>query len=464
MVDPQSKSVSDFLATYKFAGIPDNSTITFTKDTVSQHDFSSLPLNRYGFTFEECVFPEGLRIANVNTIENYLHHFTFKNCSFLKEVVLYRNKLNHTDIIQCILFNALKLETNEINNFQCSILKGDRIYVHGGGKYQNLHFGYWDKQFLDNITIEFDGFEGNLTISKSFVNSISFLRTFNKGSITVYDTHSNSFLFSYFNNYGKISLKRLYPLDTPDQKKLLSIREEIIGKDKVNPHDFTGSYFTIYESYLGDTIIYDLNFKSFDEFNVVKSIVSEIKFVNVIWPDSIGARPGRYTPGFQTRDEIQEHDLLPFVKENYKQLRHASNKQGDVLREMEFHEKEMNTYEQELKGLGHFWTIAILKASRMFGNYGKNFSRPFVSLLLIHSVFLAFLVGLWNYDCYTFTWPTNHSWQTFWKFWGEYFRLLNPVHSFDNNSGLWIVADTSIRIYTSYFIYNMLRATRRFVR
>jgi len=409
---------------------------TFTDISVLIGDVFS---NR-GIEFSNCIFKQEVHIHNISTATNYQHHFTFKECAFENGIKFFRCDLNVVDIIQCTLKKGyLGLESSSISSFKASLKEAEKVYIHGGGKYNRLGIGSWGPNKVKHLIIECDGLEGDIYVDNSEVEDLEIIRLFPKGSINISDSKIQSFLFTYFKNLGKITIRHVAPIR------------------------YEGSYFTVYKSTLGDVQFFDIDFRKYLEFNVLSSDISEIKFVKTVWHENINSLPGKYTPEFSDRDKIQENQTRIERKEVYKQLRHASNKQGDVLNEGYFHEKEMNTYYHTINWCQNFWTKFILGSSRIFGNYGKNFRQPLIALLLLHSITLAIMVH-YCYDNFMFVPAKEGSWSDFGDFMGEYVRLLNPVHSFDKAKGLWIIPDTIIRIYTSFFIYNMLRATRRFVK
>jgi hypothetical protein len=402
--------------------------------------FSDGAFTTRGFEFKNCVFKREVSFENISTENNFKHHFTFKECIFEQGIVFFRCNLNVVDIIQCVVKKRyLGLESSSISTFRASLLEGEKIYIHGGGKYNLISLGYWGPNKVKHLILECDGLDGDLYLSKSEVDDLEIIRLFPNGTININDSKLQSFLFSYFTNRGKINIRNIEPIK------------------------FESSYFTVYKSTLGDVQFVDIDFRKYSEFNVLSSDITELKFVKTIWHDKIDSKPGRYTPEFEERGKLPSSQTLIDRKEVYKQLRHSSSKQGDILSEGIFHEKEMNTYYEIISWRKHFWTKMILGTSRIFGNYGKNFRQPLIGIIIFHSVTLALMV-LRGYDDFQMVKPSDGSWEDFGNFLSEFIRLLNPVHSFEKAKGLWIIPDTVIRIYTSFFIYNMLRATRRFVK
>ncbi len=104
----------------------------------------------------------------------------------------------------------------------------------------------------------------------------------------------------------------------------------------------------------------------------------------------------------------------------------------------------------------------ILFISWLFSDHGQSFARPIVWLIGVHLLLFLIAVGI-NYNEYYFT--TAHDWSATAEFIGSYLHLLNPVHKLpENASGGMLIIDFLMRFFSAFFIYHIIRASRKFAK
>lgn len=123
----------------------------------------------------------------------------------------------------------------------------------------------------------------------------------------------------------------------------------------------------------------------------------------------------------------------------------------------------MNSYYNELNwSIKHFPTKIILLLSKVTSNYGQSLLRPLLTITLFNGLLFYWLYTLnaTTFNGYNLSKIENYS-NTI----AEFIKTSNPLHK--NNpelNGMPFLIDTLIRIISSYSIYNLIRATRRFVK
>jgi hypothetical protein len=397
----------------------------------------------FGMEFKNCDFKREVRFAHINHNNDFRHHLTFKNCDFQEPISFFRVKLNTVDFINCSSKSQVWIEDNEISLLRISFSNCSDIKFHGSGKYNTCIIGFWgNRTNVDNIFLGFDGIEGSLTITKTYAKRIDIYGTLNNANLNLIDSFINSLLFTSFRNNKKVQISNIQPIES------------------------RGSFLTINQSNLGETEFYNINFSLFEEFNIVNSYIANSSFININWHLNINALPGLYTPNFDNRNTLSKRSLEEKRKENFRQLKSASTKAGDTLSEGKFHAYEMNSYYQLLswKKTKDFGTKIILLFSNRFSNYGQSLSLPLFWLLAGHLILFTTAMALGGF-CplhISFNHPTSKGFEIAFE---KFFVYINPLRKTESSlPNYLIIIDITMRIWSSYMIYNIIRATRRFIK
>jgi hypothetical protein len=157
------------------------------------------------------------------------------------------------------------------------------------------------------------------------------------------------------------------------------------------------------------------------------------------------------------------------LRENFRQLKCAYSNQHDKILEAYFYGLEMNAHNLTITWLPpwreSFWQKLILILSRLFSNYGSSFLRPLLGILVSTWCILLLLIGIYNHHGLAIVFPQNADSEALKIAAEEYFQLLNPFHETDESLHGWaLMWDLLSRVLSSYFIYSLIRSTRRFLR
>jgi hypothetical protein len=445
-----------------------NITITTKYKTIENCTFNS------SFAFEEVEILGTLKFINCtfNKKSNLHYSFTVSNGSLL--------------IINCHFYSTLTFShcSNSLVLFKSVIIKeqlridncsNNRFAIEGiDGQtgYTSIKKVNCASPLIKNFTIKetiiseqlkfFEEMPGFVTIGIGQYEKIILIspevKVFQiKGSDVMPDTLKISELYIPFSSLdGNIFIKnceidRLF-------FKSLNIQKGELGMFHVKIKD--RALFT--DSNLSGAIFNDISFKeariSFDRSHIDSTI-----FSNILWPDS-------YI--LNTESELLKksptsnyNDLVK--KEAYRQLKNNSKKSSNHIEALKFYRNEMDEYWKYIKtSKDETWANRFLIGiNKYVSDFGQNYWRPLVWLLGFHLVF--FLVLFFTKFNFVFQFNTNLSFtsEAFNLAVGEFFRLINPAHKMAPEMKSWyVIIDMLMRISSGFFIYQFIRATRKFAR
>lgn len=321
-----------------------------------------------------------------------------------------------------------------------------------GGKFKEFTFV---KENNDKVLEEFvfynkGALEGNVNLQNIEANKIA-LHGMNTATseLSFEDIKCDHFTISDFTNNGIIKIFGLDP---------------ILSKN---------CYFEVVKSNLGKAQVFRVAFKHFEEVIFVDSFLAEINIINCDWGNNFRGTesPNYYAverdrPFFGVAEKKQ-------LKESFRQLKFVYNKQGDKINESLFYSFEMNTYYSLIPWKAvrfkpwkeSFWEKLIILGSKYLSNYGMSFFVPLVCLVLVNHGILMILIECYHYKGLSLAGFSLGEKEANMIAIGEFFKLINPVHKMDENLKGWAVFwDLFSRISASYFLYNLIRSSRRFLK
>jgi hypothetical protein len=397
--------------------------------------------------FKDCFFDsENTVFISGMICENYV---TFDNCYFPNGLHIYEGKFLKELALKCIHAKDFHLTGGEFDKitFSCYDLIGMTL---SGGTFKQLDIGYWvgGNDIKDLTIINNNNELGNIDIrghkiSKLYLGGNNVDNSYNFKGIKC-----NNILISDFINSGSLNFFGVEPID-------------------VNK---SGNYFQIVNSNLNKAQFYNTKFSCYKEFIIINSYIIECLFIGCRWKSNIRSLRG---PGYGNFDEssrdnrkIDSEEYFA-IKEAYRQLKLSMNKHSDKIQEHEFYSKEMTIHNHLLKWAAPwkntFWDKLVLHFSKIFSDYGQSFIKPLFYLLLGHFVFfgLALLFNGYEPLHVSFSNPTTSGFKVAFE---KYFIYINPFRRLETSlSGYLIVLDLLMRIWSSYMLFNIVRASRRFI-
>ena len=321
-----------------------------------------------------------------------------------------------------------------------------------GGKFKQFTFTGDDK---DPVLEEFviyntEGLEGNVKLEKIVAKKVS-LHGVNSatGELSFEDIKCDCFQISNFSNSGII---------------------KVFG---LSPSSYKQSYFQLVKSNLGKAQLFRISFADFEEVIFVDSFLAEINIINCEWASNFrGIESSDYyiTERARPRASTAESKQL---KEFFRQLKFIYDRQGDKINENYFYSHEMNTYNSLISWKliwfkpwsETFWEKVIILGSKYLSNYGKSFIIPLLGIAVFNFTILVILIHFFNYQGLDLAGFSTGEKDANRLAVGEFFKLINPVHKMDEGLTGWAVFwDLFARVSASYFLYNLIRSSRRFLR
>lgn len=404
------------------------------------------------FHISECIFEGHLRTQNVIITKG---SFVFRKGKYEKSVRIWGGSVKKS-----LIFNEGEFSEKVIVK---SVKIPEGLTITGGTFNQFFHFrltsnsGKYtvsppqeiylsDSAFKNGLTIEENGysnhakaidrvtiqsskkFEGEMSFSNLVIKVMNLSGPNHNGRIVFDKVAFNQVIIDKFSNFSNLQFLNITSYDT-------------------------SSILSINNSYLGKAQFFNANLSSFSRIVITDSQISEVIASNVRWPDDI------YTSSGGVKDNV---DTLARKRENYRQLKQAMNSQGNKFEALYFEEKETKAYHEWLTQMpGRYRDKFILWTNRS-NDHGRNWARPILLMLL--SAFLFYILIVLSL-------PIHTNWYT--ALWGRidiFLQLLNPAHNITNihkditqydAAMLW---DTLARISSGYFIFQTIRAFRKYSR
>jgi len=218
----------------------------------------------------------------------------------------------------------------------------------------------------------------------------------------------------------------------------------------------------ITDSSLSNVIFNDVNFKnaklSFD-----RTFLDKTVFANIIWPK------GNMIYTTEEVDEQENKSKYSYLvrKEVYRQLKNNSKNSSNHIDALKFYRNEMNEYWKYIKTTKtESWANRLLiGVNKYVSDFGQNYWWPLAWLLGVH--FILFMILFFTKFSFEFQFNTDldFTFKSFELATGEFIRLINPVHKMSQGmDGFYVIIDMLMRISAGFFIYQFLRATRKFAR
>jgi hypothetical protein len=341
-----------------------------------------------------------------------------------------------------------------------------RLLIYGGN-FKHLNLGYWGGTDISELTIDAIGISGMIRVSgeKSKIRKIMLKNQAINLNLAFEYFSVNTLSIHQFRNDTSFRMVNICPLE---------------GE--------LSSEISIFESYLGKGEFYNVNFESFSEVNIYNAHLTDCSFVNIIWKEGIHAQKGRGI--WKTDDEVALTNKISIIEKNkntdatkimtllsdpqviqyfqklrevYRQLKYAFSKQGDIVNEQKFHSLEMKAHYKTLSWEKNTGTKAIILLSDKLSDFGQSISRPIIGLIVGHSFLLLLLIyfgGISNLELAT----CDATWSGFRQGFNWFIKLINPLRRGEELQGYYIALDITMRIWASYMIYNIIRASRRFIK
>lgn len=413
------------------------------------------------YEFSRCYFKSDLNITNASFERSVI----FDNCYFADDLTVSGNSVFKKGLmLDAVIVNRhIWLKEGDYASSHFRIINVDYFTIMGG-KFERLlvtgrNVGKSPTINANLLGGNFLNVEGSLVFSGLNVEDIVIQgRPLKPLSVEINSCTANKFNISNYINTGNLRFSHIRALD------------------------YERSNFFIRGSRLNNTEFSNLDFNTYKNVCIEDSHIVDCSFTSVKWKYDISAYPPNLsTPTYkEIRFIDNSSNPISYIKsiryrwdksylvyyarlrEVYRQLKFVSQKHADVINEQKFHSREMRAHNRSLHPIKDFFTKLIIKFSYWFSDYGQSYMRPIFWLLIGHYVLFSIASSSGVFKPIQFHWHFElPSANVFY----EYFRLLNPLRRPDETfKGYSIIIDIVMRIWSSYMIYNIIRATRRFIK
>lgn len=485
-------------------------------------EIDSIIVSVEGLTFENCTIKEKLDIFRSrfkqsirfsgNTVESYIRLTNLESGSILftgSNTVSGHLHINSCKLVQGITFNdgtfkdAVNFSLIETRSwlsiFGSTFEKEFTINFHAGtvqpsrgiakfsistAKFENGFYVFGVQEVLSTRPLVEE-------LKVQFSSKLT-------GSILFQNLDVGTLILGGYNTAAKVTLKQLHV----NQMKINGIINEgglIFSNlrasltewvEEANNNIIKKSAFYIDDANLGKAQFFQTNFRSFEKLVFHNVILTEISTSLVTWfskeqledgqiAQSVNALKAVQKSKNKIMVENQRKSLLAALssrKEIYRQLKYASQKQGDTPLSLEFQRHEMEYYQQIIKHQKpRQWSEHLILWSSNSNNFGQNWLKAFVYLVIFSLVSylpIGFLTSE-NLDYSKFARSCSdigfNFKVIFWDNFKSWFVLLNPAHRVSDLAKAdalitgWVYFwDMISRVIVAYFIFQMVSAFRKF--
>jgi len=402
----------------------------------------NLPLTFQGCTFKS----DKLFFINGLTCNESL---TFESCTISDAIYFNSGNFKKEVLLKYVYVKSIHLSECTFGKISISGYDIDEIWV-SGAKFESLYIG----EYLvgDNISklviFAKEDETGDIIVGGQSFDEISLLGT-NKGKrISFAKLKCDSISVTNFKNEGSLNFYGIEPKDLNSDKR----------------------YFQIINSNLDKAEFHRALFSQYKELIIIDSFITDALFIGCKWSNNVRAL---YGPGYDTFEDSLKTGRktspkeIVAIKEAYRQLKISMSKHSDKIQEHKFYAEELNFHNKTLTWgkpwENQFWDKVILLWSRVFSDYGQSFIKPLFWLLFGH--YILFLIALLfnGFDSLHIS-PCNPTAEGFQEAFEKFFIYINPLRRLETSlPGYLILLDLLMRVWSSYMIYNLIRASRRFI-
>lgn len=402
----------------------------------------NLPLKFQGCTFksDNLFFIAGLTCNETLTFEacTISDCIYFSSGTFKKEVLLKYVHVKNVHLSHCT-FDKVSISGYDIEEVWMS-----------GSKFESLHIGehLHGNNIQKLVIFAKDDETGDIFVNDQGFDEISLIGSNKRSQINFNRVRCNNVSITNFKNEGVLNFYGIEPRDLNNDKR----------------------YFQIIDSNLDKVQFYRALFSQYKELIIINSFITDTLFIACKWSNNIraiyGPEYGTFEESLKTGRKIKPKEVVA-IKEAYRQLKISMSKHSDKIQEHKFYSEELNFHNRMLSWekpwTNQFWDKVILLFSKIFSDYGQSFIKPLFWLFMGHYfLFLAALLFNGFEPLHiSFSEPTSVGFEQAFE---KYFIYINPFRSLETSlSGYLILLDFLMRIWSSYMIYNLIRASRRFI-
>ncbi len=437
-----------------------NGRIIFYHVMIAGHlRFENNVIGGYDFSFSK--FSKNIFVwaGNCNSIIFYQSHF---DDDFNIQVVKVKQSLS---IIECQFKKVFKIELDDKNDgfqgYLNSLYMSESEFLNAFKLYRFSHSNI----AVAKIDLVFTNLSGSFHFDNIAVNELN-ISGYNKNSRLVIDeVNVQRLSMNRFRNSGSIDFIKVNPMDGESE---LCINHSILGT-----FSFVNCRVNAFQKFVVDDSVLDLVVSSGTKWFDFKQIAENYGFKRKNWFVRKW-NDVRYI--FQGVQGSEDSNRLYQIREIFRQLKTAMDKQGNRIQALFFQSQEFQAYKRELE-LSHeiYRPERLIIWSNASNSHGQNWIKPIglgvvvtviIFVLMVYSMNERLAIHLpWKSD-YT---DTLRIYATYIKSLPELFNptfrmnLVFPkhVHEFTFMTFVWALVQ---RISISYFIFQTISAFRKYIK
>lgn len=398
-------------------------------------------------TFQDCTFNSDklFFIAGLTCNES----LTFEGCTFSNTIYFSRGTFKKEVLLKYVHLKSIHLYDSTFDKISISGYDIDEVWV-SGTKFESLYIG--EHLRGDNISklviFANEDKTGDIIVMEQSFDEIYLTGSNKNRRFAFSNVKCNTISIIDFTNEGVLAFYGIKPKDLTNDKR----------------------YFQIINSKLDKVQFYRAKFAQYIELIIIDSFVTDALFIGCKWSNNIRALLGpgydAFEDSLKTGRKTTPKEIIA-IKEAYRQLKISMSKHSDKIQEHKFYSEELNFHNKTLSWgkpwQNQFWDKLILLWSKTFSDYGQSFIKPLFWLLFGHSLLflMALLFNGFNPLHISLCEPTAAGFQEAFE---KFFIYISPLRKLETSlSGYLIILDLFMRIWSSYMIYNLIRASRRFI-
>lgn len=402
----------------------------------------NLPLTFQGCTFrtDKLFFISGLTCNE---------SLTFDSCTISDTIYFHRGTFKKQVLLKYVHVKSIHLSDCTFGKVSISGYDINEVWV-SGAKFESLHIGeYLSGDNISKLTIfSKEDDTGDVYIKEQSFDKMFLSGTNKRRKFSFANIKCNTVSITDFKNEGSLNFYGIEPKDINSDKR----------------------YFQIIDSNLDKAEFYRANFSQYKEVIIIDSFITDSLFIGCNWNNNVRAL---YGPGYdifedslKTGRKTTPREIVA-IKEAYRQLKISMSKHSDKIQEQKFYSEELTFHYKTLSWgkpwKNKFWDKMILLLSKVFSDYGQSFIKPFSGLLIGHLILflIALLFNGFEPLHISLNEPTAEGFREAFE---KFFIYINPLRRLETSLfGYLILLDLVMRIWSSYMIYNLIRASRRFI-
>lgn len=438
---------------------------------------------------------EGAKCGMLNVLDN-----TFSNCFFVRHST-FENSISFNQGVfkDLVTLNQVLTIKQGITIYESIFEKSVAInYNNKETKNETGILSYYIDSAKFNNGITIDGTHGKVAeyprVDTVMINISAEL----KGNITFRDLEIGTLNLTGYNTLSNITFQRIY-INEINIDSLMNqaglIFSDVKGSYKtwhtkdVDPVREKPNTIHINNSNLGKAQFYQFDFTTFKTISFHNNIFTEISTSLINWFTNEQLNTGIERLSIDVFKKSKKEKgpfsqnhrrlLIQVYKskqEIYRQLKFASQKQGDVAQSLDFQRNEMAYYRKVTKYTKpRNWSEHFTLSTNRSNDFGQNWLKA-LGFLLLFSILSYIPIGFLSSDNLDYS-RFADSWYDikinlriiFYDNFKSWIVILNPTHRLDDidvnleKHSKWIYFwDLLSRIIVGYFIYQLISAFRKF--